>query len=426
MIRVSFENTLKKIPFEDYATKVQTIHHNIENKVGEGSDFLGWANWPETYDRDEFGRIVKSAAYVRDHFDILVVCGIGGSYLGARAAIEALNGLYPNEKVEILYFGQTFSPNYVAQVMEYLKGKRFAINVISKSGTTTETSIAFRMIKELLEKQIGKEKAKKAIFATTDKARGALKTLADSEGYETFVLPDDIGGRYSVMTAVGLFPMAVAGIDIQAFIAGAQEAHKRYRDENVLKNACYQYAVARDYFYRHGKSVDLFVSYEPSLSQVGEWFKQLFGESEGKNRLGLFPVSVTFSTDLHSLGQFVQDGTPLLFETILYVKRPRYDITVPHSDDNLDGLNYLEGKSLAFINEKAFLGTLDAHVKEGKVPCILLEAETMDAKTLGHLFYFFMRACAMSAYLLGINPFNQPGVEVYKRNMFHLLGKKGY
>ncbi len=426
MIRVSFENTLKKIPFEDYATKVQTIHHNIENKVGEGSDFLGWANWPETYDRDEFARIVKSAAYVRDHFDILVVCGIGGSYLGARAAIEALNGLYPNEKVEILYFGQTFSPNYVAQVMEYLKGKRFAINVISKSGTTTETSIAFRMIKELLEKQIGKEKAKKAIFATTDKARGALKTLADSEGYETFVLPDDIGGRYSVMTAVGLFPMAVAGIDIQAFIAGAQEAHKRYRDENVLKNACYQYAVARDYFYRHGKSVDLFVSYEPSLSQVGEWFKQLFGESEGKNRLGLFPVSVTFSTDLHSLGQFVQDGTPLLFETILYVKRPRYDITVPHSDDNLDGLNYLEGKSLAFINEKAFLGTLDAHVKEGKVPCILLEAETMDAKTLGHLFYFFMRACAMSAYLLGINPFNQPGVEVYKRNMFHLLGKKGY
>ncbi len=426
MIRVSFENTLKKIPFEDYAAKVQTIHQNIESKTGEGNDFLGWADWPENYDRNEFARILKSASFVRDHFDILVVCGIGGSYLGARAAIEALNGLYPNDKVEIIYFGQTFSPNYVAQVMEYLKGKRFAINVISKSGTTTETSIAFRMVKELLEKQIGKEKAKKAIFATTDKARGALKTLADSEGYETFVLPDDIGGRYSVMTAVGLFPMAVAGIDIQAFITGAQEARKKYRESNILKNACYQYAVARDYFYRHDKMVDLFVSYEPSLTQIGEWFKQLFGESEGKNRLGLFPVSVTFSTDLHSLGQFVQDGTPLLFETILYVKRPRYDIAVPHSEDNLDGLNYLEGKSLAFINEKAFLGTLDAHVKEGKVPCIILEAETMDAKTLGHLFYFFMRACAMSAYLLGINPFNQPGVEVYKRNMFHLLGKKGY
>ncbi len=426
MMRVSFENTLKKIPFEDYAEKVKAIHRNIEQKLGEGSDFLGWKDWPETYDRDEVSRILKSAQYVREHFDILVVCGIGGSYLGARAAIEALNGLYSNDKMEILYFGQTFSPNYIAQVMEYLKGKRFAINVISKSGTTTETSIAFRMVKELLEKQLGKEKAKRAIFATTDKARGALKTLADAEGYETFVLPDDIGGRYSVLTAVGLFPMAVAGIDIQSLLNGALEAMKLYQTDDLSKNPCYQYAVARDYFYRHGKSVDLFVSYEPSLTQLGEWFKQLFGESEGKNRQGLFPVSVTFSTDLHSLGQYVQDGTPLLFETILYVKRPRYDVAVPHSEDNLDGLNYLESKSLAYINEKAFLGTLDAHVREGKVPCLILEADQMDAKQLGHLFYFFMRACAMSAYLLGINPFNQPGVEVYKRNMFHLLGKKGY
>ncbi len=426
MMHVSFENTLKKIPFEDYAEKVKAIHHNIETKQGEGNDFLGWKDWPETYDREELSRIIKSAKYVRDHFDVLVVCGIGGSYLGARAAIEALNGLYSNDKIQIIYFGQTFSPNYIAQVMEYLKGKRFAINVISKSGTTTETSIAFRMVKELLEKQIGKDKARNAIFATTDKARGALKTLSDTEGYETFVLPDDIGGRYSVLTAVGLFPMAVAGIDVEAVLGGAREAMKLYSVDDLSKNPCYQYAVARDYFYRHGKSVDLFVSYEPSLTQLGEWFKQLFGESEGKNRQGLFPVSVTFSTDLHSLGQFVQDGTPLMFESILYIKRPRYDIVVPHSEDNLDGLNYLEGKSLAYINEKAFLGTLEAHVKEGKVPCMILEADQMDAKQLGHLFYFFMRACAMSAYLLGINPFNQPGVEVYKRNMFHLLGKKGY
>ncbi|MCX5775289.1 MAG: glucose-6-phosphate isomerase, partial [Firmicutes bacterium] len=308
MIKLSLQNAIKTIPLNDYAQKVKNIDEAIKKKTGEGNDYLGWTTWPKDYDHEELKRIIEGAKYVRENFDILVVCGIGGSYLGARAAIEAINGLYPSDKLEIIYFGQTFSPNYISQVMDYLKGKRFAINVISKSGTTTETSIAFRLVKDLLEKQIGKEASKKAIFATTDKARGALKTLANCEGYPTFVLPDDIGGRYSVLTAVGLFPMACAGIDVEAVLLGARQAMEEYSNPNVLTNACYQYAVARDYFYHNDKSVELFVSYEPSLTQIGEWLKQLFGESEGKNHLGLLPASVTFSTDLHSMGQFVQDG----------------------------------------------------------------------------------------------------------------------
>lgn len=426
MIKLSLENTIKEIPFAEYTEKVKTVDEMIKLKTGPGNDFLGWATWPLDYDRAELAKIIESAKYVRDHFDVLVVCGIGGSYIGARAAIEAINGLLDNDKLKVIYFGQTFSPNYVAQVMNFLKDKRFAINVISKSGTTTETSVAFRLAKELLEKQIGKQKASKSIFATTDKARGALKQLADSEGYVSFVLPDDIGGRYSVLTAVGLFPLACAGIDVQAMLDGAKEAMVEYSNPDLAKNQCYRYAVARDYFYRHNKPVELFVTYEPSMSMISEWVKQLFGESEGKNHQGLLPDSVTFSTDLHSLGQYIQDGNPLLFETILHVKNPRYDITVPHDEENLDGLNYLEGKSLSYINDKAFLGTLQAHVQDGKVPCMVIDIEKMDAKNLGHLFYFFERACAMSAYLLGVNPFNQPGVEIYKRNMFHLLGKKGY
>ena len=322
--------------------------------------------------------------------------------------------------------GQTFSPNYVAQIMNYLKGKNFAINVISKSGTTTETSISFRLLKELLESQIGKEAAKKAIYATTDKEKGALKTLCNQEGYETYVLPGNIGGRYSVLTAVGLFPLACAGIDIQAMLDGAKEAREMYDNTDIENNICYQYALSRDYWYRNGKAVELYVTYEPSLSQISEWLKQLFGESEGKEKKGLLPGSVTFSTDLHSLGQFVQDGSPILFETIINVLNPEQDTTIPHDNEDLDGLNYLEGKSLSFVNQKAFEGTLKAHVEDGGVPCGVIYVDRLDAKTLGHLFYFFMRACAMSAYLLDINPFNQPGVEIYKRNMFHLLGKKGY
>ena len=425
-MKLQLNDLMSQDVLNSYKKDVERINKMISEKTGAGNDFLGWVDWPEEYDKEELERMKKDAQYVRDHFDILVVCGIGGSYLGARAALEALNGLKSPDKLEIIFMGQTFSPNYIAQVMKYLEGKKFAINVISKSGTTTETSISFRLLKELLEKQVGKEAAKKAIYATTDKEKGALKTLCNIEGYATYVLPGNIGGRYSVLTPVGLFPLAAAGIDVDAMLLGAKEARRAYDNADLEHNMCYQYAVMRDYMYRHDKPVEMYVTYEPQMSQISEWLKQLFGESEGKEKKGLFPASATFSTDLHSLGQFVQDGTPLLFETILNVEQPHDDVVIPHDDADLDGLNYLEGKNLAFVNQKAFEGTLKAHTEDGGVPCNVLTIEKLDAKTLGHLFYFFMRACAMSAYLLDINPFNQPGVEIYKKNMFHLLGKKGY
>ena len=426
MVKLHLNKLMSEEIIASYQDSVERINKMINDKTGQGNDYLGWADWPVNYDREELARMLTDAKYVRDNFDILVVCGIGGSYLGARAALEALNGLKSDDKMEIIFMGQTFSPNYVAQVMKYLKGKKFAINVISKSGTTTETSISFRLLKELLESQVGKEAARKAIYATTDKEKGALKTLCNKEGYATYVLPGDIGGRFSVLTAVGLFPLAVAGIDIQAMLDGACIARLMYNNTNLKENICYQYAVMRDYMYRHNYPVELYVTYEPQMSQISEWLKQLFGESEGKEKKALFPASVTFSTDLHSLGQFIQDGSPILFETILNVKEPKDDVKIPHDDEDLDGLNYLEGKDLAFVNQKAFEGTLKAHTEDGGVPCNVFEIDRLDAKTLGHLFYFFMRACAMSAYLLDINPFNQPGVEIYKKNMFHLLGKKGY
>jgi glucose-6-phosphate isomerase len=425
-MQLDLSKLIKKSDVDSYKEQVKVINKMIDDKSGKGNDFLGWVDWPVNYDKEELGRIQKDAQYVRDHFDILVVCGIGGSYLGARAALEALKGLKYQDSLEIIFMGQTFSPNYVAQVLKYLKGKNFAINVISKSGTTTETSISFRLLKELLISQIGKEASRKAIYATTDKARGALKTECNKEGYATYVLPDDIGGRFSVLTAVGLFPLACAGLDVQAMLNGAAQARKDFDNEDLENNICYQYAVSRDYMYRHGKPVELFVTYEPQFTQITEWLKQLFGESEGKEKKGLLPDSVTFSTDLHSLGQFVQDGSPLLFETILFVDNPNEDIVVPHDDEDLDGLNYLEGKNLAFVNKKAFEGTLKAHTEDGGVPCGIINLDKLNEYNLGYLFYFFMRACAMSAYLLDVNPFNQPGVEIYKKNMFHLLGKKGY
>ena len=426
MIKLNLENTNCEIDFASYADKVAEINKMINEKTGKGNDFLGWTTWPKDYDKAELDRIIKSAKFVRENFDVLVVCGIGGSYLGARAAIEAINGLFPSDKLEIIYLGQTFSSTYIAQVLAYLKNKKFAINVISKSGTTTETSISFRLLKELLEAKVGKEEARKAIFATTDKEKGALKTLCDKEGYETFVLPGDIGGRYSVLTAVGTFPIACAGIDVKKLLKGAEKAMNELNNEDIHTNPCYQYAVTRDYMYRHKKQVEMFVTYEPSLTMIGEWLKQLFGESEGKQHRGLLPTSVTFSTDLHSLGQFIQDGTPLLFETTVFVKKPALDVKVPSDKENLDGLNYLKGKKLSFVNEKAFEGTLNAHASEGKVPNVVIELEKLTSESLGYLFYFFMRACAMSAYLLKVNPFNQEGVEVYKKRMFHLLGKPGY
>ena len=425
MLKLRLNNLMNEEILSSYQKRVTEINEMIMNKSGQGNDFLGWVDWPVNYDKEELARIKKDAQYVREHFDILVVCGIGGSYLGARSALEALNGLKSDDKLEIIFMGQTFSPNYVAQVMNYLKGKNFAINVISKSGTTTETSISFRLLKELLESQVGKEKARKAIYATTDKEKGALKTLCNNEGYATYVLPGDIGGRYSVFTAVGTFPLACAGIDVEKLIEGARVARSEIEKLPLKDNQCYQYAVMRDYMYRHNKPVEMYVTYEPQMSQISEWLKQLFGESEGKDHKGLYPGSATFSTDLHSLGQYVQDGTPLLFETIINVLEPKLDVTIPHDDLDLDGLNYLEGKNLAFVNQKAFEGTLKAH-EDGGVPCNVIFIDKLDEFNLGYMFYFFMRACAMSAYMLDINPFNQPGVEVYKKNMFHLLGKKGY
>ncbi len=426
MLRVNLDNLIKPIDLNSYCEKVAKIDRDISEKTGAGNDFLGWVDLPVNYDRQEFKNIQKYAAEVQANYDVLVVCGIGGSYLGARAAIDALRGLKSSDQLEIIFLGQTFSSDYTHEVLAYLENKRFAVNVISKSGTTTETSIAFRLLRNLLEQKLGKEKARQAIFATTDKSKGALKSLSDIEGYRTFVLPSDVGGRFSVLTAVGLFPIACAGIDIEDLMKGAREARKIYANPRLLENECYKYAVARDYMYRSEKRVELFVVYEPKLLQLGEWLKQLFGESEGKQHLGLFPASVSFSTDLHSLGQFVQDGTPILFETILYVNKPNFDVTIPYDQSDLDGLNYLAGKNLSYVNEKAFLGTLDAHVKTGKVNNVLISISEISPHTLGHLFYFFERACAMSAYLLGVNPFDQPGVEIYKSNMFRLLGKKGY
>lgn len=426
MVHVNLENLINKFELKEYEEKVKKVNEVIKTKSGPGNDFLGWVEHPLNYNKEEFELIKKSAEEIRNNYEVLVVCGIGGSYLGARAAIEAINGLKDQNKLEIIFLGQTFSSTYIAQVLNYLENKNFAINVISKSGTTTETSISFRLVKDLLIRKVGKEKANKAIYATTDKEKGALKKEATQEGYVTFTLPSDIGGRYSVLTAVGLLPIACAGIDIDEMMAGALKAYYDLDNDNIYENKCYQYAVARDYLYRHGKSVEMFVTYEPQYTQIGEWFKQLFGESEGKEHKGLFPASATFSTDLHSLGQFVQEGSPILFETVMYVKHPTLEVKVPHSEDNLDGLNYLENKTLEFVNEKAFLGTLDAHVTDGKVDNIILELPKLDAYELGYLFYFFMKTCAMSAYLLDINPFNQPGVEVYKKNMFHLLGKPGF
>ena len=426
MIKVDVSNVISEQEIEKYADKVQVINKMINEKTGAGNDFLGWVDWPVEYDKEELERLLKDAQYVRENFDVLVVAGIGGSYLGAKSALDALKGIRDTSKPEIIFMGQTFSPNYTAQVLEYLKDKKFAINVISKSGTTTETSIAFRLLKNLLEKKVGKEEARKSIFAVTDKEKGALKTLCNNEGYATYVLPGNIGGRYSVLTPVGLFSLAAAGVDVRAMLKGAQEARSEFDNADLKKNMCYRYAVSRDYMYRHGKSVEMFVTYEPQMSQISEWLKQLFGESEGKEKKGLLPGSVTFSTDLHSLGQFIQDGTPVLFETILNVVNPQLDVSIPSTEDDLDGLNYLAGKKLSFVNQMAFQGTLKAHEEDGGVPCNVITIDRMDAKTLGYLYYFFMRACAMSAYMLDINPFNQPGVEIYKKNMFHLLGKKGY
>ena len=398
------------------APEVEAAHARLYDPAAAGSDFVGWVRLPENYDKDEFARIQKAAAKIRKDSQVLVVIGIGGSYLGARAALE----VFPSNGPEICFVGCSLSPNELDNVIRRLDDREWSINVISKSGGTTEPAVAFRVFRELLVKQYG-EKANQRIYATTDKARGALKTLADSNGWETFVVPDDVGGRFSVLSAVGLLPIAVGGTDIEALMAGARDAMNAF-DRRDMDNPVWQYVAARNLLYRQGKKIELFCSYEPSYSFVGEWLKQLFGESEGKDGKGIFPASAQFTTDLHSLGQYIQDGERHLFETVIYVDDTGCDIAIPYSDDNGDNLNYLAGKPLSFVREMAFKGTLAAH-KDGGAPSMVLRLDKMDVHALGELFYFFELSCGISGHVLGVNPFNQPGVEAYKKNMFELLGR---
>ena len=411
---------------------VDVAHDMLHNKSGLGNDFLGWVDLPNNYDKEEFARIKKAAEKIKSDSDVLVVIGIGGSYLGARAAIECLghsfrNNLTKDERKtpEIYFAGNNISSTYLMDLLDIIKDKDVSLNVISKSGTTTEPAIAFRVLKEFLEHKYGKEEAAKRIYATTDAKKGALKQVSDEEGYETFVIPDDVGGRFSVLTPVGLLPIAVAGIDIDAIMTGANDARVDFSNSNLDENDCYQYAVVRNILHRKGKDIELLVNYEPNLHYVSEWWKQLYGESEGKDQKGLFPASVDFSTDLHSMGQYVQDGKRILFETVLNVEKPRRVLNLKEEANDLDGLNYLSGKTLDFVNEKAFQGTLLAHT-DGQVPNLLINIPTLDEYNFGYLVYFFEKACGISGYLLGVNPFNQPGVEAYKKNMFALLGKPGF
>lgn len=393
--------------------------------AGPGNDFLGWVRLPENYDKEEFARIKKAAEKIRKTCDTFVMIGIGGSYLGARAVIEALTPKFKSAGIDIVYAGKDISPNETYEILEYLKDRDFAINVISKSGTTTEPAIAFRLIKELFDQKYSDEEAKDRLFVTTDKARGALKPLADAKGYETFVVPDDVGGRFSVLTAVGLLPIAVMGIDIDELMAGAQQGMDCYMVADFEQNDALRYAAARNLLYEAGKVNEILVNYEPKLIYISEWWKQLYGESEGKDGKGIFPASANFTTDLHSLGQIIQDGMANKMETVLSVDQPTFDITMKEDASDLDGLNFLAGKTLDYINKQAMEGTLQAHV-EGGVPNMRISIDKLDAKNLGLMLYFFEVACGVSGYILGVNPFDQPGVELYKRNMFTLLGKPGY
>lgn len=434
-VSFSYDNALDfftESEFANLAPFVDQAHHMLHNKQGAGSDFLGWLDLPGNFDKEEYARIKKSAEKIRENSDILLVIGIGGSYLGARAALEMLNHSFQNlllqedrNAPQIIFVGHHLSSTYMVELFDLLKGKDFSINIISKSGTTTEPAIAFRIFKKYLIDKYGPEEAKQRIFATTDKKRGALKLSADKAGYETFIIPDDVGGRYSVLTAVGLLPIAVSGVSIDDIMNGAQQAMLDLSIPDLKNNPAYQYAAARNILYNKGKVTELLVNYEPSLQYFSDWWKQLFGESEGKNQKGIYPSSATFTTDLHSIGQYIQDGRRNLFETILHVKAPIKDLILEHDANNLDGLNYLAGKSIHEINEKAFQGTLLAHT-DGNVPNLVISMPKIDAYTFGYLVYFFEKSCAVSGYLLGVNPFDQPGVEAYKQNMFALLGKQGF
>ncbi|EDL64320.1 glucose-6-phosphate isomerase [Bacillus sp. SG-1] len=411
---------------------VKTAHNSLHEGTGAGNDFLGWIDLPENYDKEEFSRIQKASEKIKSDSDVLLVIGIGGSYLGARAALEMLNHSFYNalpgeqrKTPQVLFLGNNISSTYMTDLMDLLENKDFSINVISKSGTTTEPAIAFRIFRKKLEEKYGVEEARKRIYATTDKAKGALKTLATDEGFETFVVPDDVGGRYSVLTAVGLLPIAVSGIDIEAMMNGAAAARNDFNTDELEANPAYQYAAVRNVLYNKGKTIEMLINYEPGLQYFSEWWKQLFGESEGKDQKGIFPASANFSTDLHSMGQYVQEGRRDLFETVIKVSEPRHELKIEEAESDLDGLNYLAGQTVDFVNNKAFEGTLLAHT-DGGVPNLIVEIPAMDAYTFGYLVYFFEKACAISGYLLGVNPFDQPGVEAYKVNMFALLGKPGF
>ena len=411
------------------AGQVKLASDLVDSKTGLGNDFLGWVNLPTDYDKEEFARIKKAAEKIKSDTDVLVVIGIGGSYLGARAAIEFLKGHYYNDlndgTPDIYFAGNSISGSALADLIKICENKRVSVNIISKSGTTTEPAIAFRVFRKLLEERYGEEEAAKRIYCTTDKARGTLKQLADAKGYECFVVPDDVGGRFSVLTAVGLLPIAAAGADIDKLMAGAAAAAKDYSVADIEKNDCYKYAAYRNAMYRRGKAIELLVSYEPRFTLMAEWWKQLYGESEGKDNKGLFPASVVFSTDLHSMGQYVQDGARIMFETVVTIGDCGSDIIIEKEDNDGDGLNFLAGKPLSFVNSKAFEGTVLAHT-DGGVPNFVVEVDKADEENLGRLIYFFEKACAISGYMLGVNPFDQPGVESYKKNMFALLGKPGY
>lgn len=412
---------------EAMKAQISDAHNTIENRNGLGNDFLGWVDLPENYDKDEFERIKAAAERIKEKADILIVIGIGGSYLGARAAIELLKSPFYNnlkkDTPDIYFVGNNINPTYLQEILSICEGKDICVNVISKSGTTTEPALAFRIFKKLVEDKYGKDEAKNRIFATTDAARGTLKELSDKEGYETFVIADDVGGRFSVLTAVGLLPIAVAGCDIDKIMAGAKIGQDKYSKDDG--NDCYTYAAIRNILNRKGKSVEMLVSYDPSFTMMAEWWKQLYGESEGKDNKGIYPSSATFSTDLHSLGQFIQDGSRIMFETVVDIKKPKQDLFLEEDAENLDGLNFLTNQNMSDVNRKALEGTILAHT-DGGVPNIVIEVDALDEENFGEMVYFFEKACAISGYILGVNPFNQPGVESYKKNMFALLGKPGY
>ena len=431
MIKLNLENSsLQENVINEYSEKVAKIHENLHAKANDEKEFLGWIELPTNYDKEEFERIKKAAKKIQNDSDVLVVIGIGGSYLGARAVIDALTHTFHSQMKErknpvIVYAGHNLSPVYMNELLEYVADKDISINVISKSWTTTEPAIAFRIFREVLETKYGVEEARKRIYVTTDKQKGALKTLADNEKYEKFVIPDNIGGRFSVLTAVGLLPIAAAGIDIDKLMKGAKLAQDKYADPAVRYNDCYKYAVARNLLYNSGKTIEILANYEPKLHYMTEWWKQLYGESEGKDLKGIFPAGVDLTTDLHSMGQYIQDGRRELMETVLKIGTNESEITIQPDDQNLDGLNYLAGKTVGYVNSKAMEGTVLAHVT-GNVPNMMIEMDKLDEENLGQVIYFFEKACAMSGSILEVNPFNQPGVEEYKKNMFRLLEKPGY